>query len=56
MSKLTPAQQAKVRLVLDEFKKRKLHSGSKHGPRVVNRKQAIAIAMQQAGAARRAKK
>lgn len=50
MAKLTPKQQAKVRVVLDEFKKRKLHSGSAQGPRVTDRRQAIAIAMNQAGA------
>jgi len=32
-----------------KFSKGKLHSGSKHGPKVTNRKQAIAIAMHQAG-------
>ena len=31
--------------VLKEFKHGKLHSGSKHGPVVHNRKQAVAIAM-----------
>lgn len=29
--------------VMHKFKKGKLHSGSKHGPKVKNRKQAIAI-------------
>lgn len=29
--------------VFDKFKKGKLHSGSKHGPQVKSRKQAIAI-------------
>jgi hypothetical protein len=28
-----------------EFKKKKLHSGSKHGPKVKSRKQAIAIGL-----------
>lgn len=32
-----------------KFSKGKLHSGSKKGPKVTNRKQAIAIAMHQAG-------
>jgi Family of unknown function (DUF6496) len=35
----------KIHKVLREFKAGKLHSGSKTGPRVTNRKQAIAIAM-----------
>lgn len=39
----------KVQKVMHEFKVGKLHSGSKHGPKVKNRKQAIAIAMSEAG-------
>lgn len=35
----------KVSKVMHEFKEGELHSGSKHGPKVTNRKQAIAIAM-----------
>lgn len=31
--------------VIHKFKHGKLHSGSKHGPKVKNRKQAIAIMM-----------
>lgn len=31
--------------VMDEFKHHTLHSGSKHGPKVTSRKQAIAIGM-----------
>jgi hypothetical protein len=31
--------------VMHKFKKGKLHSGSKHGPKVKSRKQAIAIKM-----------
>lgn len=49
-SKLTPAQQNKVATVLHEFKAGRLHSGSKKGPKVSSRRQAIAIAMNQAGA------
>lgn len=30
---------------MEEFKAGKLHSGSKHGPKVTNPKQAIAIAI-----------
>jgi hypothetical protein len=39
---------AKVKKVLGEFEKGKLHSGSKHGPKVTNPKQAVAIAMSEA--------
>jgi hypothetical protein len=45
---------SKVRKVLHEFKEGTLHSGSKTGPKVKNRKQAIAIALSEAG--RRKKK
>lgn len=38
----------KVHKVMKEFKEHKLHSGSKHGPIVTNRKQAIAIALAEA--------
>jgi len=40
---------AKVRTVMHEFKHGTLHSGSKHGPKVTSRKQAVAIAMSEAG-------
>lgn len=36
---------AKVKKVMHEFKQRALHSGSKSGPKVKSRKQAIAIAL-----------
>jgi hypothetical protein len=35
----------KVKKVMHEYKEGELHSGSKHGPKVSNRKQAIAIAL-----------
>jgi hypothetical protein len=35
----------KVEKVMHEYKEGSLHSGSKKGPKVKNRKQAIAIAM-----------
>lgn len=38
----------KVYKTMHEFKHGELHSGSKHGPKVTNRKQAIAIALSQA--------
>jgi hypothetical protein len=43
--KKTPKKQTKVKVVMEEFKKGKLRSGSKKGPRVTNPKQAIAIAL-----------
>jgi len=33
---------------MGEFKRGKLHSGSKHGPKVTSRKQAIAISLSEA--------
>lgn len=39
---------SKVKKVMGEFKRGTLHSGSKKGPKVKNRKQAIAIAMSEA--------
>jgi hypothetical protein len=46
---MTPKQEAKVGKVMGEFKAGDLHSGSKSGPMVKSRKQAIAIAMSEAG-------
>lgn len=43
----------KIEKVMHEYKQGELHSGSKKGPKVKNRKQAIAIALSEA---RRAKK
>ena len=42
----------KVEKVMKEFKAGKLHSGSKKGPTVTSRKQAVAIALHEAGMAR----
>ncbi len=48
----TPAKSkaalGKVHKVMHEFKHHELHSGSKHGPKVHNRKQAVAIALSEA--------
>ena len=38
----------KVKKVMEEFSEGKLHSGSKKGPEVTNRKQAVAIALSEA--------
>ncbi len=38
----------KVEKVMHEYKEGELHSGSKKGPQVTNRKQAIAIALSEA--------
>ena len=40
-----PKAKNKVKVVMKEFKKGELHSGSKKGPKVTNPKQAIAIAL-----------
>jgi len=40
--------QAKIGKVMTEYKAGKLHSGSKKGPEVTSRKQAIAIALSEA--------
>lgn len=37
-----------IRATMHEYMAGKLHSGSKHGPKVTSRKQAIAIAMSEA--------
>ena len=42
----------KIHKVMHEFKEGDLHSGSKKGPKVKSRKQAIAIAMSEAGVSR----
>jgi hypothetical protein len=52
MKKPTAAQR-KIRKVLHEFRVGKLHSGSKSGPVVKKRSQAIAISLRQAGVPRK---
>jgi hypothetical protein len=47
--------QKKVHKVMHEFEEGKLHSGSKKGPTVSSRKQAIAIAMHESGQSRKKK-
>lgn len=49
----TKAQkQAAVKTEMHKFKQGTLHSGSAKGPKVTNRKQAIAIAMSESGQSR----
>lgn len=45
----------KMSKVMEEFKASKLHSGSKKGPVVTNKKQALAIALSEAGKAKKKK-
>lgn len=42
------AKKGKVGKVMGEFKRGELHSGSKKGPKVTSRKQAIAIGLSEA--------
>lgn len=46
-------KKAAMRLVMREYKSGKLHSGSKHGPKVKSRSQAIAIGLKQSGQSRK---
>lgn len=44
----TPEAKRKIKRVMEEYKMDELHSGSKKGPVVKNRKQAVAIALSEA--------
>jgi hypothetical protein len=52
--KTKAAKQAAVHEVMHEFKHGKLRSGSKHGPKVTSRPQAVAIALHESGQSRSA--
>ena len=56
MAKKQTKAQKKVSKVMREYDKGELHSGSKKGPVVKSRKQAIAIAMSEAGMKKPTKK
>lgn len=53
MARKKTKAEKKVSKVMREYGKGKLHSGSKKGPTVKSRKQAIAIALSEAGVARK---
>lgn len=44
----SPKAKEKIHKVMGEFKRGELHSGSKNGPEVTNRKQAVAISLSEA--------
>lgn len=48
-------KQDKVAKVMGEYKRGELHSGSKKGPVVKSKKQAVAIAMSEAGMSKKKK-
>ena len=47
------AKKSKEHKVMGEFKRGTLHSGSKTGPKVKSRRQAVAIALSEAGKSKR---
>lgn len=55
-NKYSPKEEKKITKVMKEFGKEKLHSGSKKGPVVKSKKQALAIALSEARKATKKKK
>ena len=56
MPKTKAGKKAAVRETMHEFRTGGLHSGSPGGPKVKDRKQAVAIALNQAGMSRKGKR
>jgi ribosomal protein L21E len=56
MAKAYKKADKKISKVMREYKKGELHSGSKTGPVVKSRKQAVAIALSEAGKSKTGKK
>lgn len=54
--KTKKAKEAKIEKVMEEYKEGELRSGSKKGPKVRKRKQALAIALNEAGESRKKRK
>ncbi len=48
IKKSNEKKESKIKKVMHEYKEGELHSGSKKGPKVANRKQAVAIALSEA--------
>lgn len=55
MKKKMSKSQKKVEKVMGEYKEGQLHSGSKKGPVVKSRSQALAIAMKESGKSKKKK-
>lgn len=49
-------KQARMHEEMSKFKHGKMHSGSKHGPKVTSRKQAIAIGLSESGQSNKGRK
>ena len=50
------AKQSRMHTEMSKFKRGRLHSGSKHGPKVTSREQAIAIGLSESGQSRKGRK